>query len=56
MPETAVTIHVDHDVASEFLPEIERELADLHARERVVAVQMENRHLNHFGDVGGVHR
>ncbi len=56
MPETAVTIHVDHDVAPEFLTKIERKLADLHAGEWIVAVHMKDRHLNHFGDVGGVHR
>ena len=56
VPETAVTIHVDHDVAAKFLAKIERELADLHARERVVAVDVKNRDLDHLRDIGRVHR
>ena len=53
---TAIAIHVDHDVASEFLAKIERELADLHAGERVVAVDVKNRDLDHLRDIGRVHR
>ena len=56
VPVTAVTIHVDHDVPAKFLTKIERELANLHAGERIVAVHMKNRYFNHLSDIGGVHR
>ncbi len=52
----AITIQVDHDVAPEFLTKIQRQLADEHDSERIIAVHMENRHLNHLGDVGAIHR
>ena len=56
VPVPTITIHVDHDVPSKFLAEIERELTNEHDREWIVTIHMENRHLNHFGDVSGVHR
>ena len=56
VPETPIGIHVDDNVAAKLLAKIERELAHLHAGERIVAVYMEDRHLDHFSDVGGVHR
>ena len=52
----AVAIHVDDDVAAELLAEIERQLGDEHDRERVVAVHVEDRRLDHLRDVGGIHR
>src|SRR6184192_2867753 len=52
----AVAIHVDYDVASKFLAEIERHLSDEFHSQRVVAVDVENWRFNHLRDVGGVHR
>jgi hypothetical protein len=52
----AIAIQVDHRVASEFMAEIEGELGDKFHRERVVAVHVKDRHLDHLGDVGRIHR
>ena len=56
VPVAAIAIHVDHRVAAELLAEIERHLRDEIHRERIVAVHVEDRHLDHFRDVRGVHR
>ena len=53
--EATIAIHVDHDVAAKFLAKIECELADLHARERIIAVHMKNWDLDHLRDIGRVH-
>ena len=53
---TAVAIHVDHHIAAEFLPKIEGQLGDEFHGERVVAIHMENRDLDHLRDVGRIHR
>ena len=54
--EAPVAIHVNHDVASEFLSKIERHLSDKQDRERVVTIHVEDRHLDHFRDIRRVHR
>ena len=51
-----VADHVDDDVLVEPLAVREREPGDAHARLGVVAVHVEDRRLDHLGDVGGVHR
>ena len=53
---SAVAVHVYHDVASKFLTKIERHLRYKLHREWIVAVHVENRRLDHFRHVGGVHR
>ena len=50
----AVANHVDDDVFAERLPEVERELGDVDDRLRVFAVDVEDRHLDHLGDVGAI--
>ena len=37
---TAIAIHVDDNVSTEFLSKIERELAHLHASKRVIAIDV----------------
>ena len=50
----AVADHVDDDVLVEPLAERERQPGHAHARLGVVAVHVEDRRLDHLGDVGGV--
>jgi hypothetical protein len=50
----AVAVHVDHDVAPELLAELEGELGDHADVFGVVAVHVEDRGLDHLGDVGAV--
>ena len=50
----AVADHVDDDVLVEPLAVRERQPGDAHARLGVVAVHVEDRRLDHLGDVGGV--
>src|SRR5699024_2380990 len=52
----AVAHDVDDDVLVELLPELEGELGGPHAGLRVVAVDVEDRRLDHPGDVRGVQR
>ncbi len=51
----AVADHVHDDVLVETLAELEREPHDTHTRLGVVAVHVEDRGLDHLGDVGRVH-
>ena len=51
-----VAEHVDHDRLLEFLPEFGRDLGREHDRLRIVAVDVEDRRLDHLGDVGGIRR
>ena len=55
MAAAAVAEHVDDDVLAERLAELERELGDPYDGLGVVAVDVEDRRLDHPGDVGGVH-
>ena len=50
----AVAEHVDHDVLAERLAEVERQLGDVDDGLRILAVDVEDRHLDHLGDVGAV--
>ena len=50
----AVAHHVDHDVALELLAEFERQLGHIADGLGVVAIHVEDRRLDHFGDVGAV--
>ena len=52
----AVADHVDDDVLVELLAELVGQLGHPHARLGVVAVDVEDRRLDHPGDVGGVGR
>ena len=56
MAETAITIHIDHKIASELLTKINRHLGGKQDRQRVIAIHVEDWDLNHFGDVGRIHR
>ena len=56
MAAAAVADQVDDDVLVELLAEVEGELGDPHAGLGVVAVDVEDRRLDHPGDVGGVER
>jgi hypothetical protein len=50
----AIAIHVDHYVAPESLAKIERHITNKFNRQRIVAVHMKNRRLDHLCDIGGV--
>ena len=56
MTEAPVAEHVDDDGLLEFLPELGRDLGGEHHRFRIVAVRVEDRRLDHLGDVGRVGR
>jgi hypothetical protein len=56
VPAAAVTHHVDDDVLLELLAELEGELGHPDAGLGVVTVDVEDRRLDHPGDVGGVDR
>ena len=56
MPVAPVAIHVDHHVAPKLLTKIECQIAHKFHGQRIVAVHMENRRLDHLGDVGAIHR
>ena len=51
-----VAEHVDDDRLLELLPELGRHLGGEHHRFRIVAVDVEDRRLDHLGDVGGKRR
>ena len=53
---TAVAVHVDDDVAVERLAEIDRQLGNKGSRLGIFAVHVEDRHLDHLGDVGAISR
>ncbi len=50
----AVAVHVDHHVAQERVAEVHGQADDLRHRFRVLAVHVEDRDLQHLGDVGRV--
>ena len=52
----AIAEHVDHDRLVELLPELDRDLGGEHHRFRIVAVHMEDRRVDHLGDVGRIGR
>ena len=52
----AVAEHVDDDRLLEFLPELGRDLGGEHHGFRIVAVDVEDRRLDHLGDVGRIRR
>ena len=52
----AIAEHVDDDRLLEFLPELGRDLGGVDHRFRIVAVGVEDRRLDHLGDVGGIGR
>ena len=54
--EAPVAEHVDDDRVLEFLPELGRDLGGEHHRLRIVAVGVEDRRLDHLGDVGRIGR
>ncbi len=54
MAPSAIAVHVDHDVAAEFLAEIHRQVDDLRDRFGVLAVDVEDGALQHLGHVAGV--
>ena len=56
VPVAAVAVEIDDHVAPELLAEFEGELRGEEDFERVVAVDVENRGLDHFGHVGRVSR
>ena len=53
---TAIAEHVDHDRLLEFLPELGRDLGGEHHGFGIVAVDVEDRRLDHLGDVGRIGR
>ena len=48
--------HVDHDRLLEFLPKFGRDLGREHDGLRIVAVDVEDRRLDHLGDIGRIRR
>ena len=56
MPVLAIAPEVDHHVAVKFLAERDCQPRRVNACLRIVAVHMEDRRLDHLGDVGGIRR
>ena len=56
MTELAEADDVDHDVGTEFVPELHRHLRDEGHGFRIVAIDMEDRRLDHLEDVGAIER
>ena len=56
MSVTAIAEHVDDDRLVEFLPVFDRNLGGKHYRFRIVAVHMENRRVDHLGNIGRIWR
>ena len=56
MAELAVADDIDHHILAEFHPEIQRDLRGQHHRFRIVAIHMQNRCLDHLGNIGTVKR
>ena len=54
--EAAIAEHVDHDRLLELLPELGRDLGGEDHRFGIVAVHVEDRRLDHLGDVGRIGR
>ncbi len=54
--EAAIAEHVDDDRLVELLPELGRDLGRVDHRFRIVAVDVEDRRLDHLGDVGRIGR
>ena len=52
----AIAEHVDHDRLVEFLPELDRDLGREHHRFRIVAVDVEDRRIDHLRHVGRIGR
>jgi hypothetical protein len=52
----AIAEHVDDDGLLEFLPELGRDLGGEDDGFRIVAVDVENRRLDHLGDIGRIRR
>jgi hypothetical protein len=52
--EAPVAVHIDDDIALEFKAKIHRQPDDLSDRLRILAVDMEDGDLKHFGHIGGV--
>ena len=50
----AVAVHVDHDVALKVVPKVHGQANHLRDRFGIFAVHVEDRDLQHLGDVGGV--
>ena len=53
MPPEAV--HVNDDVAAELLPELKGQLRHVNGRLDVLGVNVKDRRLDHFADVGAIH-
>ena len=54
VPVAAVAVHVDHDIPLVGLAELQRQLDDLGDRLRVLPVHVEDRNLQHLGDIGRI--
>ena len=52
MPSPSVAYEVDDHISLEGISKIHRQLGNKNYRFRVVGVDMENRRLDHFGDIG----
>src|SRR5690606_26490367 len=52
MPMPPVADHVHHDRLVEALPELDGDARAMHDRLRIVAIHMEDRRLDHAGDIG----
>ena len=52
----AVAVHVDDDILLELLPKLDGQLRDVEAGVRIFAVDVEDRHFEHLGDVSAVAR
>ena len=56
VPEATVAEHVDDDRALELLPKLGGDFGRVHHRLGIVAVDVENRRLDHLGDIGRIGR
>src|SRR5436190_22344010 len=54
MTETAIPIHIYHDVTREFESKIHREPDDLRDRFRILTVDVKDRDLKHLGDISSI--
>ena len=54
MAVAAVAVDIDHDIAAEFLAELESDPGNFDDCQRILAIHMENRGIDNLGDVGAV--
>ena len=56
VPVAPVAVNINHHIAAELLAELQRDLRDFDHGEGIFTIHMENRRVDHLGDVGAVAR